>query len=78
MSAETTQFDRKPTADPLPQVSMETLLESLADWALHINERERRVNRDPRDSLPAPAGPRQERVGQPRVERHLGRHRSGT
>ena len=78
MSAETTQFDRGPIADPLPQVSMEALLESLSDWALHINERERGVNRDPQDSLQGPAGPRQEQVGQPRVERHLGRHRSGT
>jgi hypothetical protein len=78
MSAETTQFDREPTADPLPQVSMEALLESLAGWALHINERERRVDEDPQDSLQRPAGSRQEQVGQPRVERHLGRHRSGT
>ncbi len=85
MSAEATHFDRGPTADPLTQVSMESLLDSLAEWALQINERERCVNRDPQDSpqwpQDSPQGqvdPRQERAGQPRVERHLGRHRSGT
>lgn len=78
MSAELTQFDRGPTADPLLQVSMGGLLESLADWALQINERERRVNCDSQDSPQGPPGPRQEQLDQPRVERHLGRHRSGT
>lgn len=78
MSAEATQFDRGPTDDPFTPVSMESLLESLADWARNINERERRLNPDPQDSPQGPADPRQERVGQPRVERHLGRHRSDT
>ena len=78
MSAELTQFDGGPTADPLPEVSTEALRESLAEWALHINERERSVNRDPQDLPQEPAGRRQAQVGQPRVERHLGRHRSGT
>jgi hypothetical protein len=78
MSAEKTQLDRGPSADPLPPASMETLLASLADWARQINERERGINRDPQDSPRGPAGPGPEQVGQPRVERHLGRHRSGT
>jgi len=78
MSAEATQFDRGPAADPFAQVSMESLLESLADWALEINQRERRLSRDPEDSPRGPVGPHQAQFGTPRVERHLGRHRSGT
>lgn len=78
MSAEATQFDQGPTADPFTLVSMGSLLDSLSDWARHINERERRVNGDPQDSPQLPADPGQERVSQPRVKRHPGRHRSDT
>lgn len=78
MSAEAIQFDQASTADTFTLVSMGSLLESLSDWARHINERERRVNGDPQDSPQVPADPPQEQVSQPRIKRHLGRHRSGT
>ena len=70
MSAEATQFDGKRLADTPPEVWMEIRLELLAEWASQINERERRLDREPDNSPGEPAGSRQ-----PRVEPHLGRHR---
>ncbi len=85
MSAEPAEFDHGPTDHPVPhgptdhpvpEASTETLLESLTDWALQINQRERGVNRNTQETPQEPSGPRQGQVGEPRVERHLGRHRS--